>query len=266
MFAATDLKSICEIKELIAMNKTGVVSISFRKYSKEEIAEYTKRAGLDSVEWGGDVHVPHGDITEAEKAVKITHGCGLEVAEYGSYYVIGQSEENLFDKVLASALALGTRIIRVWPGMNKPSDTFTTEEYEKYVLDAKRICALAKEKNLTVALECHPSSLTDEYHTSLKFLSDVGAENLKMMWQPNQHRPLSYNLDSIKALLPYIVAVHVFSWERKNRLPLAAKESDWKKYMELLREKDLNYMLELMHDDKIETLEETAKTLKSWFN
>lgn len=246
------------------MNKTGIVSISFRKHTKEEIAEAAKAAGLDAIEWGGDVHVPHGNIAEAEKAVEITHGAGLEVAEYGSYYIIGQSEEELFDKVISSALTLGTKTVRVWPGMNKASDTFTTEEYEKYVLDAKRICVAAEKHGITVALECHPNSLTDEYHTSLKFLADVGKDNLKMMWQPNQHRPLEYNLDAIKALLPYVVGVHVFSWERKTRLPLSAKESDWQKYIELLGSKELNYMLEFMHDNELATLKETAKTLNSW--
>ena len=115
----------------ILMNKTGIVSISFRKYTKEEIVSYVSAAGLDSIEWGGDVHTPHGDVAEAKKTVEITHGCGLEVAEYGSYYVIGQSEESLFGEVLASAEVLGTKMIRVWPGMNKSSDTFTTEEYRK---------------------------------------------------------------------------------------------------------------------------------------
>ena len=248
------------------MNKTGIVSISFRKYTKEEIVRAAKEAGLDSVEWGGDVHVPHGDIEEAKKTVEITHGGGLEVAEYGSYYIIGQSDEALFDAVLSSTDTLGTKMIRVWPGMNKSSDTFTAEEYEKYVADAKRICALAKKRDITVALECHPNSLTDEYHTALKFLSDVGCENLKMMWQPNQHRPLEYNLDSIKALIPYIVAVHVFSWERKTRLPLSAGEKNWLEYIKLLSEKELGYMLEFMHDDNIETLKETAQTLKRWLD
>lgn len=246
------------------MNKTGIVSISFRKHSKEEIAHSAKDAGLDCVEWGGDIHAPHGDMEEAKKAVEITHGCGLEVAEYGSYYVIGQSDEALFGAALYSAEALGTTVIRVWPGMNKSSDSFTNEEYERCVLDCKRICALANERGITVALECHPNSLTDEYHTALKFISDAGCENLKMMWQPNQYRPLEYNLDSIRALLPYIVAVHVFSWERKTRLPLSSKEGEWLEYIRLLKSKELCYMLEFMHDDKIETLKETAKTLKNW--
>jgi len=246
------------------MNKTGIVSISFRKHSKEDILFFAKDAGLDSVEWGGDVHVPHGDIKEAQITAKITHGYGLHIAEYGSYYVIGQSEPELFSAVLTSAEALGTKIIRVWPGMNKSSDSFTNEEYDSYVADAKRISALAAEKNITLALECHPNSLTDEYHTALRFISDVGYGNLKMMWQPNQYRPLEYNLDSIKALLPYIVAVHVFSWKRKTRLPLVAGEEAWKRYINLLSEKELNYMLEFMHDDKIETLKETAAVLKKW--
>ena len=244
-------------------NKTGIVSISFRKYSREEILSAAKDAGLDSVEWGGDVHVPHGDIAIAKETKALTEAYGLQMAEYGSYYVIGKSEPELFLKACDSAKALGTDIIRVWPGQGKASDTFSNEEYESYVEDAKRICDLAPD--MTIALECHPHSLTDEYHTAKRFLNDVGKSNFKMMWQPNQFKPLDYNIDSINALLPYIVAVHVFSWERKTRLPLIAKESDWLQYIKLLSDKDVNYMLEFMHDDNIETLKETAATLKSWF-
>ncbi len=245
-------------------NKTGIVSISFRKYSKEEILAAAKDAGLDAVEWGGDVHVPHGDEEEAKKAKALSERFGIEMPEYGSYYIIGKSEPELFEKVLASAKILGTKIIRVWPGQGMPSDSISNEKYNELVNDAKRICAMAKD--FTVALECHPASITDEYHHALQFISDVGCDNLKMFWQPNQHRPLSYNIDSIKALMPYIVSVHVFSWVREARLPLAAGEAAWKKYIKLLSEKELYYMLEFMHDDKIETLKETASTLNSWLN
>ena len=37
-----------------------------------------------------------------------------------------------------------------------------------------------------------------------------------------------------------------------------------RRYIELLSANDINYMLEFMHDDRIETLTETASTLKSW--
>ena len=119
---------------------------------------------------------------------------------------------------------------------------------------------------MTVALECHPKTLTDEYHTALKFLKDVDMPNLKMFWQPNQHRPLDYNTDSIKALLPYIVAVHVFSWDREVHLPLADGEGAWREYISLLAEKDLYFILEFMHDNELSTLMKTAKTLHGWLD
>lgn len=244
-------------------NKLGLVSISFRKHTPEEILGAVKDAGLDSVEWGGDVHSPHGDIETANAVKALSDAYGISIPEYGSYYAIGKSEPELFENVLESARALGTKIIRVWAGQGKPSDTYSSSEYEAAVADAQRICDMAND--VTVALECHPNTLTDEYHTALQFLLDVGRDNLKMFWQPNQHRPLEYNLDAIRALLPYIVSVHVFSWKRKERLPLAALKDYWQKYIELLSGKEINYMLEFMHDDNIETLKETAKTLKSWF-
>ncbi len=243
-------------------NKTGIVSISFRKYTREEILSAAAEAGLDAIEWGGDVHVPHGDLAIAREAAEKTKKAGLVTAEYGSYYSIGTSDAALFDSVLASARELGTSVIRVWPMMNVYSDTLDEETYQKTVADAKRICAMAPD--MTIALECHPRSLTEEYHTALKLLRDVDMPNLKMLWQPNQHRPLEYNLDAIKALLPYIVGVHVFSWKRKERLPLEDGAAQWREYISLLSKKELYYMLEFMHDDNIETLAHTAGVLKNW--
>ena len=245
-------------------NKTGIVSISFRDRSPEQILTAASEAGLDAVEWGGDVHVPHGDLEAARLVRELSAAFDTEIAEYGSYYAIGKSDPSLFEDILNTARDLGTNVIRVWAHQGKPSDSFDEEEYQACVADAKRICAMAGD--ITVALECHPNTLTDEYHTELKFVRDVGCDNLKTFWQPNQHRPVDYNLDSIRALLPYIVSVHVYSWKRKERLPLAALESDWLQYIELLSAKDLNYMLEFMHDGNIETLKETAATLKKWLN
>jgi sugar phosphate isomerase/epimerase len=207
--------------------------------------------------------VPHGELSTAKEVKALTDSYGIKTAEYGSYYSISQSEPELFEKAAATARTLGTNVIRVWPGKGTPSDSLTNEKYDEFVNDAKRICDLAPD--MTIALECHPNSLTDEYHTALQFISDVGKSNLKMLWQPNQHRPIEYNLDAINALLPYIVGVHVFSWVRNKKLPLADGEGSWKKYIKLLSQKnDIHYMLEFMHDDNIETLKETAATLNKW--
>ena len=115
---------------------------------------------------------------------------------------------------------------------------------------------------MTVALECHPDSLTEDYSSALKFINDVSRENLKMFWQPNQHRDLEYNLDAIKALLPYTVSVHTFFWDEANRYPLSDGVDVWSRYIELLGQKELSYMLEFMPDGRIETLGGEADTLK----
>ena len=240
---------------------TGLVSISFRKQSVEELICAAKELGITAIEWGSDVHVPAGDTERAAQVKALCENAGIVMPEYGSYYHLGLDPEN-FDGVLACARALGTTRIRVWGG-KKPSDTLQTADYEALVTDARRICDMAPD--MRICLECHKNSVTDEYHTALRFLKDVDRPNLKMFWQPHQYRDLSYNLDALKALLPYVESVHVFSWDRERMFPLDGMEGDWLQYLKLLKEAGVeSYMLEFMHDHKFESLPQTAKTLKTW--
>lgn len=98
--------------------KTGLCSITFRQFDISRIVDLTRDAGLDAIEWGGDIHVPPGDTATAGKARELTASAGLEVSSYGSYYQIidAQGAEQDFAPVLESALALGTDTIRIWPG------------------------------------------------------------------------------------------------------------------------------------------------------
>lgn len=249
-------------------NQAGLVSVSFRKNTVEEVVKAAAAAGLTAIEWGGDIHVPHGDLAAAKKAAVLCEEAGIAIPEYGSYYIIGKSEPGDFEKVVATARALGTDMIRVWPGMMLKTAELTQEGYAAMVADAQRICDAAPE--FRIALECHPMSLTEDYRMALKFLEDVGRENLKMFWQPCQYHDLAYNLEAIQALLPYIQSVHVFNWTANkdnpmpNRFPLAQGEESWRAYLELLGAKELSYMLEFMPDDSIDTLPREAAVLQGW--
>jgi len=66
----------------------GLVSVTFRQLTVEEIGELATECGLQAVEWGGDVHVPPGDFAAARRALDT----GLKVAAYGSYYRAGVSD------------------------------------------------------------------------------------------------------------------------------------------------------------------------------
>ena len=53
--------------------KTSVASVTFRRKSVCEVAELARRAGLDAIEWGGDIHVPPGNAQAARASWKAAY-------------------------------------------------------------------------------------------------------------------------------------------------------------------------------------------------
>ncbi len=91
----------------------GLVSVSFRALSPREITGACLEAQVRGIEWGGDVHVPPGDLENARAVGQMTRDAGLQVAAYGSYFRCDGSD---FEPVLETALAVGAPLIRVWAG------------------------------------------------------------------------------------------------------------------------------------------------------
>src|SRR6185312_13188931 len=100
------------------MISPGLVSITFRALTPAEVIALARQAGLRGIEWGGDIHVPHGNGARAREVKEMTAEAGLTVAAYGSYYRAGQADSSglTFDAVLETALELGAPLIRVWAG------------------------------------------------------------------------------------------------------------------------------------------------------
>jgi 3-dehydroshikimate dehydratase len=55
----------------------GLCSVSFRALPAAEVAERAAAAGLSAIEWGGDVHVPAGDLAMARAVARLSAGHGL---------------------------------------------------------------------------------------------------------------------------------------------------------------------------------------------
>ena len=245
--------------------KLGLVSVSFRELTAERIVEIARDHCLEAIEWGGDIHVPSGNIEAARAVGELTRSSGLKVTEYGSYYRLGVSAADDIDKVVTSACALGTGVVRVW-AYNKGSEEITADEYKKTVEDARRICSLYPE--LEFCTECHNNTLTDDYRFNLKLIEDVDMPNFAAFWQPNQHKSHEYNLESAMALAPHVRSVHVFAWEGNHKYPLERHRDRWIEYLKIFAEhskKDtnVNLMLEFMHDNAPASLGETAIELKN---
>ncbi len=242
---------------------SGLVSVSFRSLSPEQILCRLEGTGLTSIEWGGDIHVPAGDIVTARSVRDLTAAAHLRTFSYGSYYRTGASDPADFVRVLASAEALDTDIIRIW-AYTKSRAALDDEQYARVVADTRRICDMAP--HMTLCTECHHGTLTEDPEATLAFLADVGRDNLKTYWQPNQFRPFKDNLASAALLAPHCRGVHVFDWSANARFPLAHGREPWRHYIDTIKffSPGAEFLLEFMHDDRPESLPDAAATLCGW--
>lgn len=253
------------------MLTTGVVSITFRKLTSPEIIHLVRKSGLKYIEWGGDVHVPHGKIAAAEEIRKRTDDAGLSVAAYGSYYRVGKSEkeQSPFEEVLETAVALKAPTLRVWAGTTA-SEITTGPARARIVRDARRIAKLATEAKVTVSFEFHADTLTDTNESAGRFFEEVAQPNVFSYWQPRAGESVKQNLEGLDLVLPKLTNVHAFSWVKKKeemvRRALSAGKTGWSQYLEKLRtsERDHCILLEFVSHDDPDAFLADAKTLQEW--
>src|SRR4051812_32305936 len=69
--------------------RTGLCSVTLRRLAVPEVLAAAAAAGLECIEWGGDIHVPPGDSALARQVGAATADAGLQVASYGSYFRAG---------------------------------------------------------------------------------------------------------------------------------------------------------------------------------
>lgn len=242
---------------------TGLVSVTFRQLSCEEIIKYACNSGLKYIEWGSDVHVPETYLENAKRIADLTHESGLSVSSYGSYYYLGEGQN--FRDYLDTARILKAPVIRVWAGKTASAAADGCFR-NKLAHEAKEIAKQASEFNINVDFEYHPNTLTDEHTSARRLLEEINEPNCRIYWQPNFDLSHEENLDAINDVLDFVDIVHVFSWEPKFvRLPLADRASLWNDYMRILkRKKDIKYLLEFVPDDNPEILKRESETLRNF--
>ena len=245
----------------------GLVSITFRKLSPEEIIALCGRAGVKCIEWGGDVHVPPGDAARAREVGQLTREAGLEVAAYGSYYRMGANEPGAFEAVLVSAAALGAPTIRVWAGRKGALETEVDERCE-VIADALRVADLAAQRGITVSLEYHANTLTDDRESARALLGELAHPNIEFLWQPTNGAPVDECASRLIEMLPRLRNVHVFHWwpTAAERQPLADGETAWRTYIDIVRDsgRDADFLLEFVRGDEPEQFVADAAELRRW--
>lgn len=243
----------------------GLVSISFRKLSPREVVDLVVDAGLSGIEWGGDIHVPHGDVKRAREVAKLTYDAGIQIPAYGSYYRTGWEDPQNpdFEAVLESAIELNTPYIRVWAG-NIGSDIADEAWWDTVVEDSRRIASMAKSEDVKIAFEYHGNTLTDTNEAAMKLIERVDHENIDSYWQPPVDQNVAQRIEGLTNVLPYLAHVHAFQWDVRERLAFSQGVEDWRQYFQIIEEagKECFALLEFVKGDEPGQLIEDAKVLK----
>lgn len=234
------------------MFKPGVVSVSFRSLSAEDVIKITKEAGLEAIEWGSDVHAPATDKEALCRIAKLQKEAGLYCSSYGTYFKLGENSTDELIFYIEAAKILGTNILRLWCG-KKNYEEHTDEEKGFIIEESRKAAKIAEREGVILCMECHRSSFTNSIAGALDLMKSVNSSAFRMYWQPSTTADLEANIESARAISPYTVNLHVFYYENRKPCPLELGLGDWDKYLSCFSG-DKHLLLEFMPDKKPESL------------
>lgn len=255
--------------------RTGLVSVTFRSMHPLEIIDECIAADLETIEWGGDAHVPPGDLVNADAVGRTTRAAGLEIAAYGSYYRFGDVldfEGPDPEAVLETASALRAPLVRVWAGRSGSRET-ELEDRNRLVDSARRLGQRAADLGLSIAFEYHRNTLTDTVGSAIRLIRAIDHPSVGMLWQPRHGDSPEACSDQLTSVLPYLYHVHCFHWGTagsNDKRQLSEGGDRWVSYLETLCEHarktgtTIPILLEFLPEDTPEDLRRDAATLNSW--
>lgn len=240
----------------------GLVSVTCKRSSAEEIITYAKTLGLLAIEWSENWHIQADDLQRAGEIGRLTRASGLVVAGYGSYFRLGTGLDPT--PSIKAAAQMQAPVIRIWGG-DKPSNQVSDGAYRLLVAETKAVADLAGEYQLQVALEWHKNTITDTNETAATFLADVGRSNLKTLWQPHQNLTVQQRLEGLCNLKKAVQYLHVYHWDEQGRRPLEEGTDEWMQYLAAFKSSESKFaLLEFVKGDSLEQLKNDAHTLIAW--
>lgn len=213
----------------------ALCTVTFRALQPAEIVSLARDVGLKAIEWAGDAHVPPGDAARAQVAGELSRAAGLALS-YGSYVAPPADEADAFALALETAAQLGAGNIRIWPGTRgRASADYAVDEARAAAAQIRDMGVEAARHGITVSLEYHPGSLTDDTDSALRLIETVAHDNVYLYWQPRPGLPRDAALAEIGRVGPHVSHIHVFAWDAaRNRFPLARAADYWRDVIEAM--------------------------------
>jgi sugar phosphate isomerase/epimerase len=141
------------------------------------------------------------------------------------------------------------------------------EERHQVIADALAAAEMAARHGITLSLEYHDETLTDDRASVAALMQDLTHPNIEFLWQPSNGESMEACTQRLLDVLPRLRNVHVFHWwpTARERHPLSAGEARWRVYIDILREtgKTIDLLLEFVAGDSPDQLLADAATLRA---
>lgn len=239
---------------------SGLVSVSFRRHSPEEIVKAAKEAGLTCIEWGSDIHAPCLDTERLREIVALQERYGIRCSSYGTYFRLCETPLSELEAYIAAAKMLGTDVLRLWCGSKSGAD-MTEAERERLISECKAAAELAEKHGVILCTECHRGTFTERLSDALLLMREVDSPSFRTYWQPFQWKSVEENLAYAEAIAPYAEHIHVFQWKNDEKFSLREGIAEWKGYLEKFS-CPRTLLLEFMPDNSIDSLRGEADALR----
>ena len=92
------------------MFEAGLVSVSFRGHTVDQIVQAAARADLKYIEWGSDVHAPCKDLDALKRIAALQKEYGIHCCSYGTYFRLGVTPLEQLPDYMRAAKVLNTTI------------------------------------------------------------------------------------------------------------------------------------------------------------
>lgn len=243
------------------MQNIGFTTVTFRKKSRREICEIADKNNIRYIEWGGDIHLPPDDEIALQEVISLQKEFGLTAISYGSYYRLGAENYSLWEQIVNTADKIGARIIRIWQG-DCSSQKVSKEKLQAMVKETRILADIADKKGLTVAFEFHQNTNNDNAESAVAFLKAVNKPNVKTYWQPFS---TDADTENLKAVLPYLVCVHIFEWNEKGyRYALKHGAAKWRAFLKIIENSNTEpyLIMEFVKHDSRCQFAKDVKTLR----
>lgn len=244
----------------------GLCSVTLRALSTDAVIELAARAGLRAIEWGADVHLP--PTTPAAAARALARRCsdaGLACPSYGTYWFAGRSDAAELDPIFDIAEALGAPLLRVWTPFGIGPDAPEAER-SRIAASLQTCVDRAARRELAVALEFHPGTLTETAASALDLIALSG--DVLTYWQPRPGDGEIEAIPELEAVADRLAHLHVFSWGAgyTDRRALAHREGLWRRALRIAASKPSSLSarcahLEFVRGDSPDALIEDARAL-----